>query len=175
MRDLSGFKDGDTSAALVCFTDIAGFARTAETLSLRQISALLKRVSSIISKHVGAAAGRVVKYIGDASLLVFPEQDVQGSVLELLSMKREIEEYFGSSYPNLAITFSAHFGQIIHVSLEPFTELDILGDTVNRAWLLGNRAERGGLVISREVYERLGEPARSRFRLSDSPDTYAAV
>lgn len=175
MQDFSGLKDGDITTALVCFTDIAGFTRTAKSLSLEQIAALLKRVCSIIAKHVRETSGRVVKYIGDASLLVFAEEDVDGVIRELLSMKREIEDYFESSYPDLSITFSAHIGEIILVRLEPLAGLDIGGDTVNRASLLGNQARGGGFVISREVYERLADATRRRFHRADAQAFYTAV
>ena len=108
MQDFSGLKDGETTIALVCFTDIARFTHTAKSLSLQQTAALLKRISAIISKYVGRTTGRVVKYIGDASLLVFPQEYVNAVIRELLAMRREIEEYFGSHYPDLSITFSTH-------------------------------------------------------------------
>ena len=160
---------------MVCFTDIAGFTRTAKTLSLGQIAALLKRVSSIISEHVRHTPGQVVKYIGDASLLVFPEEDVDSTTRELLSMKREIEGYFKAHYPDLSITFSAHLGEIIVVRLEPLADLDILGETVNRASLLGNRARGGGFVISRDVHERLSEATRRLFRAAEVEVVYVAL
>jgi class 3 adenylate cyclase len=174
MKDFLGFQDGDTTTALVCFTDIAGFTRTARSLSLQQSTVLLKRVSSIISEHVGATTGKVVKYIGDASLLVFPEEGIDASMLELLSMKGEIDRYFESDYPDLSIVFSAHIGQIMIVRLVPIDDLDILGDTVNRASLLGNLSRGGGFVISEDVYQRLTETTRRRFHRVDTPVAYTA-
>jgi class 3 adenylate cyclase len=175
MQDFFGWKEGEITRALVCFTDIAGFARTAKSLSLVQIAALLKRVSSIISEHVSQRPGQVVKYLGDASLLVFPEEDVDGTIWELLSMKREIEGYFEARYPDLSITFSAHVGKVIVVRLEPITDLDILGETVNRASLLGNRARGGGFVISRDVHERLSDTTRRQFRAAEVEVAYVAL
>ncbi|UCF96613.1 MAG: adenylate/guanylate cyclase domain-containing protein [Spirochaetaceae bacterium] len=174
MKDFMGLKDGDTASALVCVTDIADFTRTASSLSLEGIAGLLKQVSSIIARRITNTGGRVVKYIGDASLLVFPQEDVDGSIRELLSMKQEIEEYFASTYPALAITFSAHLGQIIIVRIEPFENLDILGHTVNTAWRLGARAQRGGFVISQPVYDALEETTRVRFHRITPQAVYVA-
>jgi class 3 adenylate cyclase len=116
----------------------------------------------------------VVKYIGDASLLVFPEEEVDGAVRELLAMKGAIERYFALRYPDLSITFSAHLGEIIIVRLEPFSGLDILGDTVNSASRLGRQARGGGFAISREVYARLSEATRRRFRSAEDEGVYLA-
>jgi class 3 adenylate cyclase len=174
MQEFLGLKDGDTVDALVCFTDIARFTRTAKTLSLRQLARLLQQVSSIISRHVAKTTGRVVKYIGDASLLVFPKDDVDEAVGELLAMKREIEESFAAAYPELAITFSAHLGQIIMIRLEPFTLLDIGGDTVNIAFRLNNQVRDGGFAISRQVYECLNERTKSEFQAIAPPAIYVA-
>jgi class 3 adenylate cyclase len=118
--------------------------------------------------------GRVVKYIGDASLLVFPEGSVEEAIRELVSMKREIESYFKAEHPGLAITFSAHVGEVIIVRLEPVEGLDILGDTVNRASRLGSRGRRGSFVISRDVYERLDGETRKRFQKAEPEVVYTA-
>jgi adenylate cyclase len=174
MKEFLGLKDGDVTRALVCFTDIAGFSRTARSLSLEQIAGLLKKVSSVISAHVDKTSGKVVKYIGDASLLVFPEEDIDKTMCELLSMKREIKKYFESDYPALSITFSAHLGEIVIVRLEPFASLDILGHTVNLASLLGNYARSGGFVISQEVSDRLADTTQGEFRKLDTPAVYVA-
>ncbi len=174
MREYLGLKDGDITDALVCFTDIAGFLRTTRSLSLQEIAQLLQQVSSIIAKHVANTTGRIVKYIGDASLLVFPEEDVDGAIGELLAMKREIEAAFAATYPDLSITFSAHVGQIIIVRLEPLASLDILGDTVNTASLLNNNARNGEFVVSQLVYDRLGEQTRREFRKAVPPTVYVA-
>jgi len=175
MKEYLGLEDGDITTALVCFTDIAGFVRTVRSLSLEQIAALLRRVSSIISQHVGDAPGEVVKYIGDASLLVFPPENLDGTIRRLLSMKREIEIFFESNYPDLSITFSSHFGEIILVRLEPLAELDILGDTVSRAFLIGSQVQGGNFVISKEVFERLSAATRGQFRDVDVGMVYTAL
>jgi class 3 adenylate cyclase len=174
MKELLGCEDGEKTTALVCFTDIAGFARRAETLSLESIAGLLKRVGSIISRCMRSTAGQVVKYIGDSSLLVFPEDDTERSVRELLTMKREIEEYFSSDHPQLAITFSAHVGEIIAVRLEPIEAMDVLGNTVSTASILGRRARAGDFVISHAVYEKLGEDTRAEFLRHEPLPVYVA-
>jgi class 3 adenylate cyclase len=123
---------------------------------------------------VAGAGGRVVKYIGDASLLVFPEQEVRTAVGELLAMKREIEDYFASDYPALALTLSADLGKIIVVELEPIAAADVLGHTVNTACRLGVGIERGGFAVSQAVYERLGDELRNRFQVRSFPKVYVA-
>jgi class 3 adenylate cyclase len=105
----------------------------------------------------------------------FPEEEVEIAIRELLSLKREIEDFFESNYPDLSIAFSTDIGELIIVCLEPFTDPDILGETVNRASRLGNNARGGGFVISREVYERLGEATRRRFRRIGTHEAYTAV
>lgn len=175
MKNFFSLKDGDTLTALVCFTDIAGFARTAKSIPSEEMVQLLKSVCSIIARCIGKTNGQVVKYIGDASLLVFPERDIDENVRELLRLKHEIEDYFRSNYPSLSITFSAHLGEITIAQLEPFDTLDILGDTVSTASLLGKIPHRGGFVISHQVFERLDEKTQGEFRQHAPPAVYVAV
>ena len=174
MKELLGCKDGDILGALVCFADVAGFARTARSLSLPQIAALCKRISSIVVGHVGNTRGQVVKYIGDASLLVFPEEDADTGVRELLAMKRELDAFLRSEHPALSAAFSVHLGQIIIVDLEPVAALDILGNTVNIASYLGTCARGAGFIISQEVYERLSEETRAGFQKQPPTAVYVA-
>jgi class 3 adenylate cyclase len=174
MQEYLGLKDGDITNALVCFTDIARFTLAAKSLSVQQIARLLKQVSSIIAGHVAKTRGRVVKYIGDASLMVFPEEDVDTAIGELLAMKREVEEALTAVHPDLAITFSAHLGEIIIVQLEPFSSLDIMGDSVNLASRLNNQARGGGFAISQQVYERLSDKTRLVFKKNVPPAVYLA-
>lgn len=171
---LLGLQDGEIGTAMVCFTDIAGFARAAESLPLEGIAGLLKHVCAIIARRVVGTTGAVVKYIGDASLLVFPEGDVDRSVRELLGAKQEIEEYFVESHPDLRITFSAHVGEIVVVRLDPIQALDVLGDSVNLASVLGRRAQGGSFVISRQVHQRLGSETRAEFVERAVPPVYVA-
>jgi hypothetical protein len=89
-------------------------------------------------------------------------------------MKGEIETEFKTRYPELSITFSADIGQIILVRLEPLSGLDILGETVNRTFLLGRRAMDGDFVISSEVYRRLAGSTQRRFRPVEIETIYAA-
>jgi adenylate cyclase len=174
MRRFAGLEEGEITTALVCFTDIAGFTRFSEQSSLQDIVALLKKVSAIISQHVDRTAGAVVKYIGDASLLVFPEEDTDRSIGELLEMQRSIHAYFASNHLDLSITFSAHIGPIIVVRLQPIEDLDIHGHTVNHASRLGSQAPTGGFVVSREVYDRLAETTRRAFRQADTTEVFLA-
>jgi class 3 adenylate cyclase len=174
MKEFLGCRDGDILSALVCFADVAGFARTARSLSLPQIAALCKRISSIVVGHVGNTRGQVVKYIGDASLLVFPEEDADAGVRELLAMKRELDAFLRAEHPALSVSLSAHLGQIIIVELEPIAGLDVLGNTVNIASYLGTRARGAGFVISQEVYERLSEGTRAGFQKQPPAAMYVA-
>ena len=59
---------------LVGFADIAGFVRLARELSSMEVFHLLSDWYMLVGDVTGDAGGRVVKFIGDAALLVFPEE-----------------------------------------------------------------------------------------------------
>ena len=65
-----------TTSLLISFMDIQGFLRIAQVQrDLIMLFELLNGWATIIIDEVERAGGRVVKFIGDACLIVFPGRD----------------------------------------------------------------------------------------------------
>ncbi len=174
MKDFQNVADGEKIPALICFTDITGFARTARTSGTDAVVRMLRDLTGMIADHLDPTPGWIVKYIGDASLIVFPDEWVDQGVNALLKLKKTCDAYFTDrSMPN-RITFAMHFGEITVVKLPPMQNMDILGDAVNTTARLEGGTSKGRFVISPQVFRKLKPETRKIFHKFTPPVVYHA-
>ena len=65
---------------VACVADIAGFMRAAKGRSNLDTFRMLDEFYHLAEEVVAEAGGKVVKYIGDAALIVFPEDAARQAV-----------------------------------------------------------------------------------------------
>jgi adenylate cyclase len=130
------------------FTDIVGYTALAqrdESLSL----AVLEEQRKLVRPILGRFNGREVKTIGDAFLVEFH------SALEAIKCAYEIQKVareFNVSTPEerrINLRIGIHLGDVVE------TQDDISGDAVNVASRMGPFAEKGGVSLSRQVYDQV--------------------
>src|SRR5262249_23212301 len=108
-----------------------------------------------------SAGGSVVKYIGDAALITFPEAAVDQGVQALLDLKESIDRLMAMRGWECRLAAKAHFGTAV---AGPFgaaghKQFDILGRAVNTAATLGGTA----VTLSADAFRKLGADLRARF------------
>jgi adenylate cyclase len=162
---------------LISFMDIQGFRSISGTTGdLLQLFDLLNGWATIIVKHVDQAGGRVMKFIGDSCLIIFPEDEADRGVRAMLTVKQEVEAYFKSKgFPNKVRT-TAHVGEAVlgQFGAGSCKQLDVFGDSVNTAASL-ERADRAGrLTISAQAFRRLSPTTRKFFHKYTPPVVYLA-
>ncbi len=162
---------------LIAFMDIQGFLSIGQRLSdPLQMFDLLDGFARIVTRGIREAGGIVVKFIGDACLVVFAEDAVEDGVLALIAVKADCERYLqGRGFPN-RLRVTAHFGEAALglLGVEPDRRLDVLGDSVNVAASLEKTGHRGRLVITAATFRRLGPAGRRRFHKFPEPIVYLA-
>ena len=174
MKDFSNIADGDKIQALICITDITAFAQVAKTLGPEGALEMLRDLATTMNDHLKPTPGWIVKYIGDASLIVFPDEWVDEGVGALMSLKRTCDAYFEErNLPN-RITFAIHVGDITVVKLPPVEGLDIMGDAVNTTARLEGGRSKGRFVISTQVFRALKPQTRKSFHKYTPPVVYYA-
>jgi adenylate cyclase len=147
--------------AAVWFADIVGYTglssrNEAAALSL---AALLRELASTV---VPAHGGRVVKFIGDAALAVFP--GVEAAVESGLEVSSQFaERASGVVRGGGALRVGIHMGEIA------FTEDDdVYGDVVNVAARMQSEAEPGTTMVSEDVWRQLRRRPRFVFESAGS-------
>ncbi|HET6617838.1 MAG TPA: adenylate/guanylate cyclase domain-containing protein [Gemmatimonadota bacterium] len=153
--DLVGRHPGDRLLAAVLFADIVGFSG----LSSRDEDAAMKLVEvfqAVTRRAVKARGGRVVKFLGDGGLAVFPSAD--GAVRAGLAVQRNFQERSAATGNPGTLRVGIHLGEVVSE-----TDGDVYGDGVNTAARIQDEAEPGQVVVSDDIWRQLRQRSGYRF------------
>ena len=162
---------------LICFCDLHGFrwlARDkADPMALYEA---MNGMAVTIIRAVKNTTGRLIKFIGDEAMIVFPEEDVDESMRMLLDLKPEVETYFRGVGFEAKMQFGVHFGEVVigPYGEDPYCSIDVFGDHVNTAAKLVYGEKRGKFVITPQAFRKLKPETRKRFHKFTPPVTYIA-
>jgi adenylate cyclase len=129
----------------VVFTDISSFTPLAEAMGDVAAGRVLERFSTIVRSSTAVWAGRVVKQIGDAFMLVFPE------ARSAVACALEIEARAGKEAQFPAVRAGIHWGTVL------YREGDYVGSNVNVASRIANEAQRHQVLVTAEVRKEARE------------------
>jgi class 3 adenylate cyclase len=108
--------------------------------------------------------------MGDAGLVVFPEESVEECVFALYELAREARERALASGLDAYLNVNVHVGPALAGSFGPPGDerFDVIGKTVNIAARLGRR----GITLSQQAFRCLSPEGRQRFQKIAPPTTY---
>jgi adenylate cyclase len=155
---------------LVAFADLTGYSAQAARVGDDEVAATLDGFYELIGARVAGAGGTVVKFIGDAALIVFASGDADRGVAALLDLKPEADAYFaGRGWP-CRLEVKIHHGAVI---AGPFgvagaKRFDVIGKQVNTCAMLDST----GVALSVEAFRALSPALRQRFKKHTWPVTY---
>jgi class 3 adenylate cyclase len=172
MNHIRDTADGQTVRALICFTDINGFTNISRSAGIGEALRILRETAEISSAEIQVTSGCIVKYIGDSSLIVFPEEDTDQGVQTLLKLKSRLDETLKRRGLAQHVGFSLHCGELYVMRLPPFNTFDVMGDAVNTAATLDRGRNRGKLIISPQVFRKLKPETRKGFHKFTPPVIY---
>jgi len=161
----------------VLFSDIVNFSvqarqhrRQAEQEALYQF--LVEQYQPALSQAVCRHDGRVVKFMGDGMLAVFPSvaAGVQAGQAILQTLEPLLQDRPAGVHCRFETRLALDAGPVLHRISGPIwrRERDVLGDPVNRAAHLANTGPGNILLLSAEAYRHLDDPSTS-WRLQPSP------
>jgi class 3 adenylate cyclase len=155
---------------LIAFADLTRFAAQSARLSDTELAETMDAHYERVCSRVEAAGGKVLKFIGDAALIVFPEAAADAGVEALLALKEDADAWFESHGWECRLFVKVHFGSAI---VGPFggrseKKLDVLGKAVNAAAMLDST----GVALSAEAFRKLSPEMRKRFKKHTPTITY---
>ena len=155
---------------LVAFADLTRFHPQSQRVNDTDLADTLDAFYECVTVPVEKAGGRVVKFIGDAALVVFPEEAVDRGVEALLAVKEAVDELMERRRWDSRLTVKVHFGTAV---AGPFgvvgaKRFDVIGKAVNTAAAL----EGAGVTLSVTAFRKLSPEVRRRFRKHTPPVTY---
>ncbi len=155
---------------LIAFADLTRYAAQSLTVSDAVLADTVDALYHRVAARIEAAGGRVVKFVGDATLVVFAAEDVDAGVAALLELKREVDDWFTTIGWECRMMVKVHFGAAI---AGPFgaaatRRFDVIGKAVNTAAML----DATGVALSAEAFRQLGPELRKRFKKHTPTITY---
>ena len=158
---------------LVAFSDLSAFTRVVQGQSEGEIFALMTGYYELVGDVIAAGGGKVVKFIGDAALLVFPDDGIDAGVLALRALKERGDQFFAARDKPCRHAIKVHFGPVFCglIGTRDDQRFDLFGHAVNIAALL----PANGLALTPQVFRRLAPETRQHFKKHTPPITYIAV
>jgi PAS domain S-box-containing protein len=150
----------------VCFSDIVGFTEITDTMESEDLTHLLNRYLTEMSKIALQYGATIDKYVGDAIVMFFGDpatlgvkQDALACVQMAIAMQQRVRELAaewrdsGIEAP-LACRVGIHTGYctVGNFGSEDRMDYTMVGGTVNLASRLEHEAPPGGILISFETY-----------------------
>jgi adenylate cyclase len=144
--------------AAILVADVVGYSRLMGVDEAGTLAALKKFRETIFDPAVAAHNGRIVKLIGDGTIVEF------GSVVDAVNCALSVQRFSPSSpgaaarQSTIVVRIGINLGDVI------IENDDIYGDGVNIAARLEPLAEPGGICISSIVHESVGNRIDVRFK-----------
>lgn len=154
--------------ALVAMCDCSRFVQSAKGRSSAELFADLNDFYLLVDDAIQAAGGLVVKFMGDAALVVFPEELADRGIMALLDLKATVDRWIQHRAIGNALYVNAHFGEVTLGKMGRAASLDVIGETVHIAATLGSR----GFGISQQAFRQLTLEHRQVFQKFTPPVLY---
>jgi class 3 adenylate cyclase len=118
---------------VVAAIQVAGFCRACEVKSASEVFDTLGRYYEVIGGITETHHGRVVKFMGDAALVVFPHNQAGEAVQALKDISSETAPLWREFDARCALQVTAHAGPVLCGPLGTKTDkrFDVIGKTVN--------------------------------------------
>jgi class 3 adenylate cyclase len=155
---------------LIAFADLTRYALQSRCVEDQLLADTMDRFYERVGARGAGAGGRVVKFIGDASLMVFPADAVDRGVEALLELKQEVDDWFEAMGWPCRMIVKVHFGTAIAggFGASGAKRFDVIGSAVNAAAMLDST----GVALSAEAFRKLGPELRQRFKKHTPTITY---
>jgi class 3 adenylate cyclase len=154
----------EVTNATVCFIDICGFTRIAETQPADKVVNLLNEYFDVIVTEIVDNRGLIDKFIGDAVMAIFRGEDhLTRAINACVTIRRKINKMREANiegisfYPSVSIGVNSGDMVIGNIGSKSFARLDytVIGDVVNTAARYQTAASPGQIIIGADLYQKI--------------------
>ena len=162
--------DCRTETLGVAFFDLSRITEWASSQEDAQVAGFLQEFYALSAEHLAPAGARIVKFMGDAALAVFPADSAEQAIFALCDLARESRRCGQRHGLETYLNVNVHVGPVLAGSFGPpgAERFDVIGKTVNIAARLGRR----GVTLSAQAFRCLSPEGRQHFEKLTAPVTY---
>jgi adenylate cyclase len=168
--------DGETIRAALWFSDLRDFTRLTESLPPERLLAMLNSYFEHVADAVTARGGEVLRFIGDAMLIVFAVDSKTDTKAACAAACDAADDAFAriasinrdrraAAEPEIRFGLGLHVGDVIYGNVGAPNRLDftVMGPAVNRTARLAELTKGVGypLLLSAEFAAHIDRPLRS--------------
>ncbi len=155
----------------VAFFDLSRMAEWASSGRDVAVANFLQRFYELSADCLEPAGFRIVKFIGDAGLVVIDEGAIDAGAVALVDLCLRTRELALEAGFDSWLNVTLHVGEVVAGEFGPPNQkrFDIIGKAVNVAARLGRR----GFTLSGQAYRRLSPKTRERFDKIKTPTNYS--
>lgn len=159
----------DELVLTVLFTDICGFTHLSQSKSPSEVISLLNGFFDLICPIVLEHGGDIDKFIGDAVMALFMDQEGSSHALRAvqcgLAMQRALASWTGVLHEIITCRIGINTGPVVrgdYGSRHFRRDYSVIGDTVNLAQRFESQAPPGQVLIGSMTYELLKGRVKTR-------------
>lgn len=161
---------------LVAFFGLTGltrFARDHSTQEVFDIVATLSAYFEFVGDIIEDSGGKVVKFIGDEGLIVYPADNVNGGVLALMTLKDSGDAWLAERNMPCRNIVQVHFGPVVCglIGTRSDKRFDVYGETVN----IAAKLKSNGFAMTPQVFRKLDADTQKLFKKYTPPVTYIPI
>ena len=165
-----GLTEGERRRVTALFADVSGFTAMSEKLDPEEANTIMKETMAELTAIIRKHDGYVEKFIGDAICAIFGapishEDEPERATLTALEMHAALEAR-AARRPDLSpllMHIGINTGLVIAGTVGDGTQFGVMGDTVNTAARLMDKAVKTQTFVSAETARRI----RHQFLLTD--------
>ncbi len=176
LRGLIKRGDGEIIRAALWFSDLRGFTKLTETLDSERLLATLNTYFELVAAAVTARRGEILRFIGDAMLIVFPaacEGGIEEAAHDALESAHDAFSGLAAfnhrrrhrGEPEIRFGVGLHVGEVVYGNVGAPNRLDftVMGPAVNRTARLEGLTKDLGvpMLMSADFVQLIHAPKRS--------------
>ncbi|HVF31838.1 MAG TPA: adenylate/guanylate cyclase domain-containing protein [Acidimicrobiales bacterium] len=154
---------------VVVVIDLAHFVHAVRGMGAIELAGLVDRYYREVGDRLSSSGGRVVKYLGDAILAVFPPDRAREAVAAVQSLDPVVARLGADHDVRLELGANVHLSTVAEGAFGPDERYDVMGTGVNHTFRM---AAGPGVRISEPVYRKLANDVRSGWEKRQPPATY---
>jgi adenylate cyclase len=152
--------------------DLAGYTRAIANLDAIEVARFLDEWYRSCAHEIRTRGGRVVKFIGDGCLAVFPEDRGPDAIAAAVALGDALGGIRARHGWKIECGANVHEATVAAGDYGPDDDrrYDVIGSGVNHLFLMGGGS---GLRISEPIYRQLANDDRGAWRRHKPPATYS--